>query len=190
MRSHLVPCSHPKGAENKLALSRQRPTIYPDPIHRHPTGHPVPMWQQRSSTATKKARKKKQKKNELAYELVSNPERHEQQGGCRYRPRGHIIKLAKDAYFLTRNPIFSGKQPFSAFPISPPISSHSKKKWRHFGAGQYSIRSGLWAVIFSNFQSFSLYIDSTCSSLYRITELLSRIQQYRYRNRGIYYHDF
>ena len=58
MWSHLVPCSHPQGAEIKLALrrSRLRPTSYPDPINRHLTGHPAPMWQQRSSTATKKIR--------------------------------------------------------------------------------------------------------------------------------------
>ena len=56
-------------------VQKETPTSYPDPIHRHPTWHPVPMWQQRSSTATKE-----QKRNELAYELVSNPEPHEQQG--------------------------------------------------------------------------------------------------------------
>ena len=143
----MVPYSHPHVAEIKLAIRSRRwePTRYPDSIHRQPTGHPVPMWQQRSSTATKKARKKKQKKNELAYELASNPERHEQQGGCRYRPRAHIIKLSKDAYFLTRNPFFSGKQPFSAFPKKIPYFNPFEEKKRRFWAGTKTIIPG-WSM--------------------------------------------
>ena len=81
-----------------------------------------------------------------------------------------IITASKDAYFLPRNPIFSGKQPFSAFPKKKTISSHSRGKRRHFGAGQKKYHPRVVHVLReaqvydsfrplgSHFQSFSLYI--------------------------------
>ena len=74
----------------------------------------------------------------------------------------------KDAYFLTWNPKISGKQPFSAFPKNFPYFLSFQEKRRHFGGGtksiipgwsmhcikhEYTILSGLWAVIFSHFHS-------------------------------------
>ena len=59
---------------------------------------------------------------------------------------------------------------------------------------KYTIRSGLWAVIFSHFYSTLFYLIQSAVvavavafSLYRITELLSRI---KYENQGIFYSDF
>ena len=46
-----------------------------------------------------------------------------------------LRRNARDANFLTRNPTFSGKLNFKAFPICPPISSHLRGKSRHFGWG-------------------------------------------------------
>ena len=54
----------------------------------HPVTVHIPMWQQRSSTATKKARINK-KKNELAYELGLEPGTT-RAARYRYRPRRHI----------------------------------------------------------------------------------------------------
>ena len=54
----------------------------------------------------------------------------------------------RDAYFLTRNTKFSGKQPFSAFPIfSPPTSSHPMGKRRHLGGGPKNIIPG-WSMYY------------------------------------------
>ena len=71
----------------------------------------------------------------------------------------------KDAYFLTWNPKISGKQPFSAFPKKfPYFLSFQEKKASFWGGGtkiiisgwsmhyikdEYTILSGLWAVIFT-----------------------------------------
>ena len=76
------------------------------------------------------------------------------------------IPITSDAYFLTRNPIFPGKQPLSAFPKIPPHFLIRGKR-RYFkgdkiiipGWSMYyikynnRIRSGLWALIFSHFHS-------------------------------------
>ena len=79
----------------------------------------------------------------------------------------HVI-LNKGAYFLTWNPNFSGKQPLSAFPKNFPYFLSFQEKRRHFGGEtkiiipgwsmhyikhEYTILSGLWAVIFSHFHS-------------------------------------
>ena len=63
---------------------------------------------------------------------------------------------------------FPGNSLFQLFLQVSPISSHSRKKRRHFGGGtkiiipgwsmhyikhEYTILSGLWAVIFSHFHS-------------------------------------
>ena len=78
------------------------------------------------------------------------------------------LLIIKDAYFLTWNPKISGKQPFSAFPkIFPYFLSFQEKKASFWGGTKiiipgwsmhyikheysYTIRSGLWAVIFSHF---------------------------------------
>ena len=122
----------------------------------------------------------------------------------------HVLFLFfRDAYFLTRNPNFGGKHSFSAFPFFfPYFPSFEKKNTSFFWGGtkiiipgwsmhhiehKHTIRSGLRAVIFSNFHSTTFLPDtvstnsSSCSSLYRVTELLSRIKN---GNRGIFSSDF
>ena len=76
--------------------------------------------------------------------------------------------ITKDAYFLTWNPKISGKQPFSAFPKNFPYFLSFQEKKASFWGGtkiiipgwsmlyikhEYTILSGLWAVIFSHFHS-------------------------------------
>ena len=85
------------------------------------------------------------------------------------QPRSSSKALIKDAYFLIRNPKNSGKQPSSAFRfLSPYFLSFEGKKASFWGGTKknsprvvhvlhlstrykYTIRSGLWAVIFSHF---------------------------------------
>ena len=80
-------------AEMKLAIRRccRRPTSYPDPIHRHPTGHPVPMCSSGRPQARKDQEKKTNKKQtRIRGGLEPGTARAAR---CRYRPRGHINHL-------------------------------------------------------------------------------------------------
>ena len=95
---------------------------------------------------------------------------------------------------------------FFSFSISPPLFPLIQGKngviwggdkiiipgWStYYIKHKYTIRSGLWAVIFSHFYSTLFYLIQSAVvavavafSLYRITELLSRI---KYENQGIFY---
>ena len=76
--------------------------------------------------------------------------------------------IVKDVYFFTWSPKKSGKQPFSAFLKMFPYFLSLQEEQASFGGGggiitpgwsmhyiqqEYTIRSGLWAVIFSPFHS-------------------------------------
>ena len=81
------------------------------------------------------------------------------------------ITISRNAYFLTRNPRLYGKQPVLALKISQNVSLFSfiPGKRRRFGGGakniipgwsmyynikhKHTVRSFLWAVIFSSFHS-------------------------------------